>query len=216
MLRWMTWVALVCAATVASPADAGVSIGVQGGVSFSDLSGDAPANTSYGKSAGAVAGGILELDVAREVRLSLQPRFVQRGTRILVAQDDGTSLDSVQVRLDYLSVPILAKIMAGSRRTFVTGGFDLGFPLQVTLDDGVQEQDAGHLVRDFDLAVEVGFGVVFPVHRSSLNLELRYTQSLLNVADFEKEESGGALPVRFRSTSVELVVGFLLPLGGTR
>jgi hypothetical protein len=71
-------------------------------------------------------------------------------------------------------------------------------------------------VSDFDLGVEFGFGVEFALQRSIVNVELRYVQSLLDLADFDSSTASGSLPVRFRSTAFELLVGVMLPFGGSR
>lgn len=214
MLRFFCFVLGAAMLAAAVPVAAGVGVGVQGGVGFTSLSGDAPANTSYARQAGAIAGVVFEFEVAHDVRVSVQPRYARRGTQLQVAARDDTQRDSTTVEMDYVSVPILAKIMAG--RTYVTSGVDLGFPTQVTLRDAGGETDGSDLVRDFDLGVEFGFGVEFALQRSIVNVEIRYVQSLLDLADFETGTASGALPVRFRSTAFELLLGVMLPLGGSR
>jgi len=214
MLRFDCLVLAAGLLAAAAPAAAGVAVGVQGGVGFASLSGDVPANTSYARQAGAIAGGVFEFDITHDVRVSLQPRYARRGTQLRVATEDDTQRDSTTVEMDYVSVPILAKIKAG--RTYVTSGVDLGFPTQVTLRDTGGETDASDLVADFDLGVEFGFGVEFALQRSIVNVELRYVQSLLDLADFESSTATGSLPVRFRSTAFELLVGVMLPFGGSR
>lgn len=73
--------------------------------------------------------------------------------------------------------------------------------------------DVKDALTDFDLAVIFGVGRMFPVGRPRITAEIRYSQSLFNLAG---DATGQDLPVRFRASGFQLLAGVLLPLGGRR
>jgi hypothetical protein len=91
---------------------------------------------------------------------------------------------------------------------------DFGFLTGATLTEGSDERDVKDRVEDFDVAAVFGFGGVVFAGKPNVSLELRYSQSLLNLANASTTED--ALPVRFRSSGFQLLAGVLLPLGGGR
>ena len=201
---------------VASPARGGQwRLGPQFGTSISSLSGDTPANISMGKSTGFAAGLIGEFRLAEDVWLSLQPMYFQRGasTKISVS-GQAEPLEGPSLSLDYLVVPILARIMAGNERTYVVGGVNPGFLLDSTWHDGSTSEDLSSAFNSFDLAASIGFGMLVPVGQPTLSLEFRYEQSILNLASSGREEQDDGLPARFRSKGFQLMAGLLWPLGG--
>ncbi len=204
--------AMACAA--ASPVVAQVSLGVYGGVNRSDLSGDGPPKTKYRERRGVVLGFVAEFPVATDVAISVQPSYAQRGARIAFEIKGEQELrDSLDVRLDYISIPVLMKIFAGHRRTFVTAGLDVGFLADATIDDGVNSGDVSDIIRTTDIAAVFGLGVVIVKRQPEITMELRYAQSFLNVANPESDPESESLPQRFRSTGLQLLIGVMFTLG---
>jgi hypothetical protein len=198
----------------ARPAGAQVAIGVLGGLDMSDLSGDAPPRVSYASRTGFAAGIIGEFDITDDVKLSLQPMFLQKGARIGIAvPGEEEPRDSLDLRLDYVTLPVLFKIVAGNGVTYAAGGIDLGYLLDATLSEGDQKSDVSDFLKRIDLAADFGFGVQLPIGSPFLTLELRYSQSILNLAKPGQGPEGDSLPVRFRSTGFQFLAGVLLPLG---
>ena len=147
--------------------------------------------------------------------LSIQPGFTRRQTGIafeIPGEDEPR--DSLSVRLDYLTVPMLVKVFSGSGRTYVAGGLEVGWALSSTLSGAGAPVDLADAVRDFDVAGVFAFGVTFPIGAPRLVTELRYVQSLVNASTGEgADETVG--PVRFRSRGLELTLGITFPLGRT-
>lgn len=209
-------VAAVLASVGPSAAAAQVSVGAVLGVSRTGLSGDKPDNTSFSTRTGPIAGLVLEIPVAKDVAIVFQPGYRQSGTNIgfqVPAQEE--PVDSLSARLDYFSLPILLKVITNGGRWYVTSGVDLGFLTSATLStvSGAQENDIKDTLTDFDLAVIFGVGRMFPVGRPRITAEIRYSQSLLNLAG---DSTGQDLPARFRASGFQLLAGVLLPLGGRR
>jgi hypothetical protein len=112
-----------------------------------------------------------------------------------------------------VSIPVLVKIFAGHRRTFVTGGLDVGFLTNATSDDGESSDDISDFMRTADIAAVFGLGVAIVKRQPEITMELRYAQSFLNVANPESDPEIESLPQRFRSTGVQLLLGIIFSLG---
>jgi len=190
-------------------------IGIQGGLNRAGLGGDAPSGTSYAGATGFMAGAVLDLPIARDVFVSVQPMYVRRGTGIAFAiKGEDKPRDSLDVALSYVTVPLLAKVQAAHGRTYVTGGVDVGVLLDATLSGRGPDEDIKPIFRDYDVAAVFGFGVAFPIGAPRLTLEARYSQSLVNLSAGGEDPSGAALPQRFRTSGFQLLAGLLVPLGG--
>jgi hypothetical protein len=206
-------------AVFAPDAWAQVRIGAYGGITSSSLSGDAPSNAEYRSRTGPVIGGLVEFSVAEDVWISVQPGWVERGTKIafdVEGQDERQ--DSLSLGLSYVSIPVLLKIEPGGGKLFVNSGLDVGFLLDATLapvnGDG-EDEDVKDSVRDFDVAVKFGVGGQFPIGKPRLTIEARYSQSLLDISEVEVDIGAETLiPARFRSSGFELLAGLWIPLGG--
>jgi hypothetical protein len=190
-------------------------VGVQGGLNRAGIQGDAPPNAQYTGGFGYMAGIVVDLPIATDVVLSLQPMYAVRGTGIAFAvEGEEEPRDSLDVALTYVSVPLLAKVRAAHGRTYVTGGVDVGWLLDATLTGRGADEDIASAFQDVDVAALFGFGVVFPIGRPRLTLEARYTQSLLNLSAGGEVPDGAELPERFRANGFQLLTGLVIPLGG--
>ena len=211
--------AIVTAALMSAGANAAaaqISVGAVLGVNRTGISGDKPDGTSFSPNPGLIAGLVLELPVAKDVAIVFQPGFRQSGAKIgFAVPDQEEPVDSLRFRMDYFSIPILLKVITDGGRWYVTSGVDLGWLTSATLStvSGSQETDVKDALTDFDLAVIFGVGRMFPVGRPRITAEIRYSQSLFNLAG---DSTGQDLPVRFRASGFQLLAGVLLPLGGRR
>jgi hypothetical protein len=190
------------------------AVGFFGGLNNGSLSGDTPPNTSYKGRTGLAVGVMGEFRIAKDVMLGLHPMYVQKGSTPTISSitEDGDPIEN-DLRLDYISVPVLAKIESGNGVTYITGGLDLAFLMDASLTTSQGESDVKDLLQDIDLSMVFGFGAKIPLGAPLLTLEFRYTQSLLNVADIQGGEYKRGLPVRFRSSGFQLLAGLVFPLG---
>ena len=201
------------------PADAQVRIGAYGGITNSGLTGDAPQNAEYRKRIGPVIGALVEIPVAENVLISVQPAWVQRGTKFAVDVEGlDERQDSLSLGLSYFSVPLLLKLETAGGKVFVNSGFEPSFLLDAKLSpvegDG-EDEDVSDLVKDFDIAINFGVGGQFPIGLPRLTIEARYTQSLYNISDVSVDIGADELiPTRFRSSGFEFLAGIWIPLGG--
>jgi hypothetical protein len=189
-------------------------LGVSGGASSTRLSGDIPEDGLYTSKAGFSVGVIAEYSLTRDIRLSLQPSYVRRGTGVAFDVGEVDPRDSLALTLDYLSIPLMARFLSPGGGWFINGGLDLGFLLDASLEDvnGGGTTDVRDFMNDLDLAMILGVGKTFPIHRFLLTLELRYGQSLINAGANDQLAAALGVPPRFRSTGFQLLVAVLYPL----
>jgi len=207
---------LIASSVVLMPGTAGAQrLGIVGGLNRAGIQGDAPLNTQYSGATGFLAGVVFEFSVAQDVFVSFQPQYARRTTGIAFAiEGEEQPRDSLDVALSYVTLPVLAKVQALHGRTYVTGGFDVGMLLDAKLRGRGPDEDIKTVLNDLDVAALFGFGVVFPLGAPQLTVELRYSQSLLNLSAGGMGLSGAALPDRFRAGGFQLLAGMLVRLGG--
>ena len=215
-MRYLSLLVLVSVLISSCPAQADLYLGAIGGVTKTGLNGNSPPKVGYSASPGIALGLVTEFDVATEVRLSLQPMYIQRNTKVkFEVPNEEEKRDSLEVKLNYLSLPVLVKFMAAKGRTYFLGGLNVGYLLDGTLENPTNgdELDLSGVLNSIDLAAVAGFGVVFPVGKPSLTVELRYEQSIINASDTSRDTDGDDLPQRIRSSGFEFLAGILIPIG---
>jgi len=190
------------------------AVGVLLGLSRDGASGDSPPNTSYSGGFGLVTGLQAEIGLSQSIALSIQPMFSQHRTTLTSATDDDASDEmTLDLKLDYISVPLVVKFSAAGGRTYVAGGVDLGFIQSARIaGDGIDE-DIKDYFNSVDVGALFGFGVVFPLGRPSLTTELRYVQGLTNLSNDSGTGVLATLPGRFHSGGFQLTAGILFPIG---
>lgn len=189
-------------------------VGATGGLSFTHLSGDAPDNASYTSFMGFSGGLIGEYALTDDIRLSVQPSYVRRGTGVAFDVGGEDLRDSLELSLDYLSIPVMARFVSPRGFWFVNGGLDCGFLMGASLSDRTAggSVDVKNFVNGVDLMMIIGTGVLIKVAPASLSFELRYNQSLLNAGSSDQLAAKAGVPVRFRSAGFQFLAGVLFPL----
>ncbi len=191
--------------------------GVYGGLYSSKLSGDSPSKWHYLSQTGLAAGVIAEINLTHDVRLSLQPGILQKGAKIGVdVPGERDPKDSLSVKLNYVSLPILIKIIHDNGKVFLSGGVDLGLLQDASykaLEGNGDSQDLTDYFDAIDIAAMFGVGFIFPIGRSMLQIELRYTQGLLNISKFASENPDRYLPPEFKTKGLQILAGVSVPFG---
>ncbi len=200
---------------VAVPLTGQTALGAYGAAALTDLSGDGPPATRYLGRTGYVIGVQGDLFLAADLAISLQPSYAERGARIgYVMPGEEELRDSLDLRLSYVSIPVLLKIIAGHERTFFTGGIDLSFLVDANVEGGDDQEDVSESLSALDVLAVFGFGVAVRKSAPTISLELRYVQSITNVASNQADPDVRPLPVRFRSTGLQLLAAVMLRIGG--
>lgn len=191
-----------------------VRVGVSGGMMSSSISGDAPEDASYSGKFGISGGIIADFTLTQDVVLSIQPRYLQKGSSVAYDIGEYELRDSLTATLNYFSLPVMLKINSLNNRVFFSSGLDFGYLMSTSVDNIVDgsTKDISNLVQKFDLSATLGFGVNFPIGSPTISLELRYMQSLLNLSDISSEESGTVFPYRFRASGFQFLTSIIFPI----
>jgi hypothetical protein len=189
-------------------------LGATAGASSTHFSGDIPENGSYTSKTGFNAGLTAEYALSKDIRISLQPSYVRRGTGVAYDVGETELRDSLQVSLDYFSIPVIARFLTPGGFWFVNGGLDLAFLLDASRKDVTtgSTADVRHLLNDVDLSMLFGVGKTFQLEPVSLSLELRYGQSLLNAGANDELAAKLGMSPRFRSSGFQLLFAVLYPM----
>jgi hypothetical protein len=204
-------------ALTATPASAlSGRLGAQVAAVGNELTGELPGEGHWNGSLGLGASLVAEFDLADDVALSFQPGFMVRSCRQEFRQYNRVT-GYLDYEFDYLSLPLLVRVTGDpvGTRGFVTAGLDLGILIDAMVTDGEDRQEIDETLRPTTLGALFGAGIMIPLGRHFLTLELRYSQGLRDmvVRDGSETDVGFTSPsVKYRGLS--LVGGFAFSLGG--
>lgn len=150
-----------------------VTFGAKAGVNFATIGGDDTGDTSS-RTAFHI-GGVAELAISE--KFSVQPELLYSAQG---AVEDFEGVD-VDVKLDYLNIPIMAKYYVADGFS-VEAGPQIGFLLSAEADGGGETVDLKDITNGIDFGVGIGAGYKM---ESGLNFSARYNLGISNINDFE-------------------------------
>ena len=161
------------------------NFGVKAGYNYSTLSGETSSISTIEGLSGFYIGGLVELPISN--MLSIQPEliFSRQGVDLRQGLKNlSIRTDTSEIRLDYLNIPVMAKVNLGP--IFLEGGVQFGFLVnKPKMDSYIANVYLRNLLdkdsyNSFDFGVGAGLGVKLNQH---FFVETRYTYSLTNVFD---------------------------------
>ena len=161
------------------------NFGVKAGYNYSTLSGETSSISTIEGLSGFYIGGLVELPISN--MLSIQPEliFSRQGVDLRQGLKNlSIRTDTSEIRLDYLNIPVMAKVNLGP--IFLEGGVQFGFLVnKPKVDSYIANVYLRNLLdkdsyNSFDFGVGAGLGVKLNQH---FFIETRYTYSLTNVFD---------------------------------
>ncbi len=207
-MKRLSMVAIVLLALfIAIPVDAQHRIGFTGGLNLANVSVD-PEETGieYSNRTAFGGGGVLDLRLAENIALQLEPMFLQKGTKV----KDSVGGDDIKVKLSYLEVPLLLKLMLGqsTTRPYIMAGPSVGFRLSAKVSNGV-ELDIKDITKSTDFGLDFGAGISFPAGNNSIFVEGRYALGLSNINDDPEDPNTDV-----KNKGIQFMAGITFPLGG--
>ena len=163
----------------------GQDFGVKAGYNYSTLSGETSSISTIEGLSGFYIGGLVELPISN--MLSIQPELIFSRQEVDLRQglkNLSIRTDTSEIRLDYLNIPVMAKVNLGP--IFLEGGVQFGFLVnKPKVDSYIANVYLRNLLdkdsyNSFDFGVGAGLGVKLNQH---FFVETRYTYSLTNVFD---------------------------------
>ena len=159
------------------------NFGVKAGYNYSTLSGETSSISTIEGLSGFYIGGLVELPISN--MLSIQPVliFSRQGVDLRQGLKNlSIRTDTSEIRLDYLNIPVMAKVNLGP--IFLEGGVQFGFLVnKPKVDSYIANVYLRNLLdkdsyNSFDFGVGAGLGVKL---NQRFFVETRYTYSLTNV-----------------------------------
>ena len=164
----------------------GQDFGVKAGYNYSTFSGETSSLSTIEGLSGFYIGGLVELPISNV--LSIQPELIFSRQGVALRQElkgfgFNVSINNADIRLDYLNIPVMAKVNLGP--LFLQGGVQFGFLVGKPEVNRLTNTSLFPLLdkdsyNSFDFGVGAGLG--FNLNRR-LFVEARYTHSLTNVFD---------------------------------
>lgn len=186
---------LLAGVSVAAHAQSGVRFGVKAGASLTSITGedsDGLAN-KFGFNGGVVA------NFAFNDMISVQPEvlYSMKG-----AKEDG---GNGKFNLNYIDVPVLAKVSTGATGLFFELGPQVGFLASAKVKDDNSSLDAKDFVKSVDFGYAAGIG--FQAESGPM-VGLRYNGGFTNIG---KDNIGGinTTPGKAKNSAFQLYVGFM-------
>ncbi len=201
-----------------SSANAQFSVGLFGGANNTGLIGDAPQGSTYRDHLGFGIGVLGEYKFTSDVGLSIQPMFIQKGVNIAYSvRDQREPQDSIEIIINYFSVPILIKVYAGNEIMYVSGGIDIGYKLNASFRriPSESEKDISDSFKDFNIAAIFGVGAQFRFSQFHIFVEGRYSQGLGNISNPNPGEPEELNP-SFRTSGLQLYAGLIYSFGNNK
>lgn len=191
-------------------------IGFHAAINSGKFSGDAPRQFVYKGKFQLNAGIDFDLRLKDDLFLAFSPGYLRSGSKLQYPyeteeEDLQEYRDSIDLKLQMFTLPVLLKIVSDNDRWQFIGGLELGFPIKVVADNSVEEEDVTDEINNTMVSMLFGVGYRIPIEKSYLTINLGYSQGLTNLArNFEDPNS--YMP-RIRFTSYRLSAVYLLPVG---
>jgi hypothetical protein len=191
--------------------------GLKAGLSFANVHGDDIAKDEASILRGFTGGGFLMYRATSIFAVQPEVSFVRKGAKTDF-EVEGINVAG-QLRLDYVEVPILIKLMApmksdrAPRFAALAGpvlAFKTGCEAEITLDGDTFAEDCDEgeepiEVKTTDFGVAFGAAVGFPIARARLWLDGRYVLGLTRIDDSVDAED-------VKNYNYALTAGFSIPL----
>lgn len=172
-----------------SKAQSPLSFGVKGGINVANFTGtdaDPDSRTAF------------TIGASLDISIPMAPIGVESG--VYYSQKGAESGNST-LKVDYIEVPVLAKIGFGPPGPFsphIVAGPYVGFNINAEVEDGGGNTvDMEEFVNEVDIGGMVGLGADFSLGLAKLNAQVRYSMGFTSVFtdQFDDDEKNAVLSV---------------------
>jgi hypothetical protein len=190
--------------------DARIRFGVSTEINRASFGGVPPDGAEYSSNFGTGAAGIVELRVHRDVVLSFQPGWLQKGSRIVFNEDEQPdSTETFVVEQSWVTLPLYFRIDSDGRGAYAGGGVSLDFLLDSELEHEGATIDNSDVFDDVDTVYQFTAGYAHDSGGVSLFLEARYMQGMKVISKTNQTAVGDLEVADFKSNGLRLVAGVL-------
>lgn len=199
------------------PASAQHRIGMAGGLNLARFDTEITPSEKLSNYTGIGLGGILDLHLANNVTLRLQPMYLQKGAKL--ESDELPDLE-FKFKLSYVELPVLLKLALGkgASRPYLLAGPAVGFLSSAKIAvkaSGTPEVavDAKEFFKDIDFNLAFGAGLSFAAGKNVIFFEGRYALGIANIAENVTDEEGAVVEGNVKTRGIQIMAGVLFPLG---
>jgi len=167
--------------------------GVRGGVDFMTLGGD-DANDDLSRRTGFMVGGFVLMDFEGVFALQPELMYIQKGSQR--ENDVGGTTITTTTKLDYIEVPVLAKLAIptdGLVSPTVFAGPTVGININAKRESEgggqTSTSDISDSVSGTDFGVALGAGVDYTLNAGTISFDVRYELGLTSVDDTDVDNS---------------------------
>lgn len=186
-------------------------VGLYVGLNNSKLVGDGPPGGSYKYNRGFLGFVNVDFRLSDYVKLSIQPGIRTGGANVAFRDPVLEAYkDSLKIHTLSICLPLFVKITSLNEKVYFIGGFSADLPSRIRADNGVEKIDISDELSKINLTAQFGLGYHIPIHTTSLNIELRYLQGLVNLSN-NKDDEEAYLP-RVKTSAMQLIVGWQFPI----
>lgn len=183
-------------------------VGVKGGLSISDLTGDDADSTGVtDMRMGFVGGAFVTAHINDDFAVRVEGLFVQKGTTC----DEG-GIDE-KLKLDYIEIPVLAVIkLPATEKVEVNGFAGPTIGLKMTSEyteegEGIDyTEDLDDYIKGTDFGLTVGAGMAYDLGSVKILFDGRWVYGLTTIDDTEDE-------LTIKNSCFEFMAGVAIPIG---
>lgn len=187
-----------------------ITLGAFAGLNNSKFVGDAPINAKYKSYAGINTGIMVDVQLSEYFTIGIQPSYSQEGSKVSYkVTNSKEAVDSIHIRLNYFSIPLLFKALTNNKHFYAIGGLEYAILLDSyeKIDD--TKNDIPVDITTWNLVFHFGAGAKISLGRPKLLMEIRYVQGIVNLTDTSVYNS--SIP-RVKTSGFKFIVGIEIPL----
>ncbi|MEE9118242.1 MAG: porin family protein [Calditrichia bacterium] len=185
-----------------------ITLGITAGINTGKFGGVEPSDVSYTSRTGINFGGTIAYRFNKDISLTFQPMYSQRGSNIEMGED--TRRDSLKVyetKIDFLIIPLFVRVDSDNGVAYFISGLEFGFPLSAEVSYDDKNKDISDLLNNIDILASVGMGLRFSIGKPDLLFEFRYYQGLVNFNSGNGEDQGNIIFEDFKNSGFQLMTG---------
>ncbi len=183
-----------------------ISLGITAGANIGIFGGIEPPDVSYTSRTGINFGGIIAYRFNKDISLTIQPMYSQRGSNIELGEDTRRdSLEVYETKIDFLTIPIFVRVDSDNGVIYFISGLEFGIPLSAEVSHGGKNIDISDLLNNIDILASIGMGLRFSLGKPDLLFEFRYYQGLVNFNSGNEEDQGNIIFEDFKNSGFQLM-----------
>lgn len=198
---------------ISTISSAQIRVGALIGLNSTSFSGDTPPGSNFASDVGYSGGITADFFFLDDVSILLQPMYSHKTSTIQYDVNyQYEPIDSMNLFIDYVEIPLNVKVTANNKIAYVTAGLTFSIPLSATIINNTlgSETDINEFFETFSVSANFGVGVQFKIGKPYLFFELRYSQGLTNLSKSTNEEY--RIIQKLKSNSMQLYTGILFTL----